>query len=49
MSQYSHEGMPDAKFKSGSFSSFGDMASQNFHLKRGTIHKIRIFSLGKWI
>ena len=28
MSQYSHENMLDAKFKFGSFSSFGDMTSQ---------------------
>ena len=27
--------MPDAKFESGSFSSFRDMMSQNFPLKRG--------------
>ena len=44
MSQYSHESMPDAKFESGSFSSFGEMTSQNFPLKRGTSHKIRIFT-----
>ena len=37
MSQYSHESMPDAKLESGSFSSFGDMTSQNFSLKRGTV------------
>ena len=49
MSQYSHESMPDAKFESGIFSSFGDMTSQNFPLKRGTSHKIRIFTPGKWI
>ena len=49
MSQYSHESMPDAKLKPGSFSSFGDMTSQNFSLKRGTSHKIEIFTPGKWI
>ena len=32
---------PDAKFKSGSFSIFGDMMSQNFSLKKGTSHQIR--------
>ena len=40
MSQYSHKNTPDAKFESDSFSSFGDMTSQNFPLKRGTSHKI---------
>ena len=44
MSQYNYEHMPDAKFESGSFSSFGDMTSQNFLLKRGTSHEIRIFT-----
>ena len=29
MSQYSHESMPDAKFKSGNFSGFVDMTSHN--------------------
>ena len=47
MSQYSHESMPAAKFKSSSFSSFGDMTSQNFPLKRGISHKIRTFTPGK--
>ena len=49
ISQYSHENMSDVKFESGSFSSFEDMASQNFLLKRETSHKIRIFIPGKWI
>ena len=35
MSQYSHESMPGSKFECGSFSSFGDMTSQSFPLKRG--------------
>ena len=47
--QYSHKSMPDAKFESGSCSSFGDMTSQNFPLKRATTHKIRIFTPGKLI
>ena len=47
MSQYSHESMPDAKFESGSCSTFGDMMSQSVPLKRGTSHKIRIFTPGK--
>ena len=36
--------MPDAKLESGSLSGFGDMTSQNFHLKKGTSHRIRIFT-----
>ena len=43
-SQYSHESMPGAKFESGSFSSLGDMTSQNFPLKSGASHKIWIFT-----
>ena len=34
--------MPDANFESGSLSSFGDMTSQNFLLKKGTSHRIWI-------
>ena len=49
MSHYSHKGMPDAKLESSSFSIFGDMTSQNFPLKRGTSHRIRIFTRGKWV
>ena len=37
MRHYSHKSMPDAKFEPGSCSSFGDMTSQNFPLKKGTI------------
>ena len=37
--------LANAKFEFGSFSTFGDMTSQNFPLKRGTSHKIRIFTL----
>ena len=44
MNQYSHESILDTKYESGSFSSFGDMTSQNFPLKRETSHKIRIFT-----
>ena len=40
----SHESIPDAKFESGSFSSFGDMTSQNVPLKRGTSRKIGYLS-----
>ena len=46
MSQYSPESMPDAKIESGSFFSFGDMMSQDFLLKKGTCHKIQIFTHG---
>ena len=41
--------MPDAKFEPGSFSSFGDMTSQNFPLKKGTSHQIQLFIPGKWV
>ena len=33
--------MSDAKFESGTFSTFGDMTSQGFLLKKGTSHRIR--------
>ena len=36
--------MPVAKFESGSLSSFGDMTSQNFPLKKGMNHRIRTFT-----
>ena len=39
MSHYRHESMPDAKFKSASFSRFGNMTSQNFSLKRKRVIK----------
>ena len=48
MSHYSYKYMPDARFESGSFFSFGDMMSQNFPLKWGTSYQIRIFTLGRW-
>ena len=35
MRHYSHKSMSDAKFESGTLSSFGDMTSQNFPLKKG--------------
>ena len=49
MNHDSHKSMPDAKFESGSFPSFGDMTSQNFSLKKGTSHRIRIYAPGKWV
>ena len=47
MSHYGYESIPDAKFESDSSSSFGDMTSQNFPQKKGTSHKIRLFTPGK--
>ena len=44
MSHYGHKSIPDAKFESGSFSSFGDMTSQNLPRKKGTSHQIRLFT-----
>ena len=49
VSHYSHKSMPHAKFEFGSFSIFGDMTSQNFSLKKGTSHGIRIFTTVKWV
>ena len=34
MDHCSHKSIPDAKFEADSFSSFGDMTSQNFPQKR---------------
>ena len=42
--QYFNESMPDTKFESGSFSSFGDMMSKIFPLKRGQVIKFRYLS-----
>ena len=47
MSHYDHKSIPDAKFESGSCSSFGDMMSQNFPRRKGTSHQIRLFIPGK--
>ena len=47
MSHYGHKSILEAKFKSGSCSSFGDMTSQNFPRKKGTSHQIRLFTPGK--
>ena len=47
MSHYGHKSIPDAEFESDSFSSFGDMTSQNFPWKNGTSHEIRLFTPGK--
>ena len=49
MSHYGPDSIPDAKFESGSSSSFGDMTSQNFPQKKGMSHKIRLFTPGKRI
>ena len=37
MTHYGHKSIPDAKFESDSSSSFGDMTSQHFPQKNGTI------------
>ena len=42
-----HKSIPDAKFECGSFPIFGDITSQNFPLKKGTNHRIRVFTPGK--
>ena len=47
MSHYGHKSIPYAKFESDSSSSFGDMMSQNFPRKKGTSHKIWLFTPGK--
>ena len=39
MSHYGHKSISDAKFESDSSSSFGDMTSQNFPRKKGTVMK----------
>ena len=49
LSHYSHKSMPDTKFECSNFSIFRDMTSQNFPLKRGTSHGIRIITAGKWV
>ena len=41
--------MADAKSAFGSFSSFGDMTSQNFPLNKGTTHQLRRLTRGKWV
>ena len=44
MSHYGYKSIPDTKFEADSSSSFGDMTSQNFPLKKGTSHEIRLFT-----
>ena len=44
MSHYGHKSIPDEKFESDSFSSFGDMTSQNSPRKNGTSHEILLFT-----
>ena len=44
LSQYRNKRMLDAKFEFGSFSSFGDMMSQNFALKREQVIKFGYLS-----
>ena len=47
MDDYGYKSIPDAKFESGSSSSFEDITSQNFHQKKGTSHQIQLFIPGK--
>ena len=47
MSHYTHKSIPDAKFESGSSSSFVDITSQNFLRKKRTSHQFRPFTPGK--
>ena len=49
LSHYGHKSISDAKFESGSPSSFGDMTSQNFPWKKGMSHNILLFTPGKWV
>ena len=42
---YGHKSIPDAKFESGSSSSFGDMTSQNFPSKKGTISLYLLYTI----
>ena len=44
MIHYSYQSIPDAKFESCRFSIFGDTTSQNFPLKKGTSHQIRVLT-----
>ena len=44
MGHYIYKSIPDAKFEVDSSFSFGDMTSQNFPKKKGTI---RLFTPGK--
>ena len=45
----SRKSIPDSKFEAGSYSSLGDMTSQNFPQKKGTSDQIRLFTPGKGI
>ena len=49
MNHCGHKSIPDAKFQSGSSSSFGDMTSQNFPRKKGTSHHIPLIKSGKQV
>ena len=49
MSHYNHKTMPNAKFESSSLSSFRDITSQIFRLKKEMSHQIRLFAPGKWV
>ena len=47
MRHYVHKSIPHAKFKADSSFTFGDMTSQIFPRKKGTSHKIWLFTPGK--
>ena len=49
MDHYIHKSIPDAKLEADSSSCFRDMTSQNFPQKEGASHRIRLFTLGKWV
>ena len=46
-SHYARKIILDAKFEADSYSSFGDMTSQNFPQKNGRSLRIRLFTPGK--
>ena len=49
MSHYGHKSILGAKLESGSSSTSGDMTSQNFPWKKGTVIKFRLSTPGKWV
>ena len=49
MSHCNYKSMPDAKFESGSLSSFGDMMSLTFALNKGMSHQIQLCTPRKWV
>ena len=47
MDHYIYKSIPDAEFEVDSSFSCGDMTSQNFPLKKGTSHLMRLITPGK--